>query len=591
MAKKITEEIKTSITDIPAVVLELDKQASIMLNQFGQAQAMSETLRKSLVDTTTQLLRLGGDLSSALEVQKAVSQTLQRNVILSAEAGKDLFATMNVTGQEVGKIVGGMADVGISSINATNEMKKVVDTARESGVNAVAVSGKVLDNMNALNKYNFEGGVQGLAKMATQAASLRIDMSQTLGFAEKVFNPEGAIEVAAAMQRLGVAQSDLLDPLRLMDLSQNDPAELQNQIVQMSKQFVQMGKDGHFEIMPGAKRQLREISTAMGVSYDELTKMSLGSADLDNKLRKIKFPETFSEEDRMMIANMAEMGVGGEYVIKNEKGDIKNVSELGEPELKTLRELASKAPPTMEELAKEQLGTLKSIQSDGLSIKSIPALTTARMSTTSGVMGLGRDITSSADKVISKLANVKEISMGLDNLIKGGGSLISVTDYIQTKFKNSLIDSQTEIDKLNKKYPEVSEFFNKIMGNTVSSTVRQAQDVLKIPGQEIQLLPQDTFAAFTRGSEVLSNLSNGGGNTSSTTPSTTNSSVDVNHTLNINVTAPSHVNTNQLVEMLKDTSVSQALGIAVKEAFNNGGLTAPTSNRQKLLNPNINAYG
>ena len=591
MAKKITEEIKTSITDIPAVVLELDKQASIMLNQFGQAQAMSETLRKSLVDTTTQLLRLGGDLSSALEVQKAVSQTLQRNVILSAEAGKDLFATMNVTGQEVGKIVGGMADVGISSINATNEMKKVVDTARESGVNAVAVSGKVLDNMNALNKYNFEGGVQGLAKMATQAASLRIDMSQTLGFAEKVFNPEDAIKVAAAMQRLGVAQSDLLDPLRLMDLSQNDPAELQNQIVQMSKQFVQMGKDGHFEIMPGAKRQLREISTAMGVSYDELTKMSLGSADLDNKLRKIKFPETFSEEDRMMIANMAEMGVGGEYVIKNEKGDIKNVSELGEPELKTLRELASKAPPTMEELAKEQLGTLKSIQSDGLSIKSIPALTTARMSTTSGVMGLGRDITSSADKVISKLANVKEISMGLDNLIKGGGSLISVTDYIQTKFKNSLIDSQTEIDKLNKKYPEVSEFFNKIMGNTVSSTVRQAQDVLKIPGQEIQLLPQDTFAAFTRGSEVLSNLSNGGGNTSSTTPSTTNSSVDVNHTLNINVTAPSHVNTNQLVEMLKDTSVSQALGIAVKEAFNNGGLTAPTSNRQKLLNPNINAYG
>ena len=38
--------------------------------------------------------------------------------------------------------------------------------------------------------------------------------------------------MAAAMQRLGVAQSDLLDPLRLMDLSANDPTELQNQIVQ-----------------------------------------------------------------------------------------------------------------------------------------------------------------------------------------------------------------------------------------------------------------------------------------------------------------------------------------------------------------------
>lgn len=591
MAKKITEEIKTSITDIPGVVLELDRQASELLNQFGQAQAMSETLRKSLVDTSTQLLRLGGDLSSALEVQKAVSLSLQRNVILSAEAGKDLFATMNVTGQEVGKIVGSMADVGISSINATKEMKKVVDIARESGVNAQLVSGKVLDNMDALNKYNFEGGVQGLAKMAAQATMLRIDMGKSLAFAEKVFDPEGAITMAASMQRLGVAQSDLLDPLRMMDLAQNDPGELQNQIAKMSQQFVQMGKDGHFEIMPGAKRQLREIGQSMGMTNGELEKMALASAGLDDKLKKIKFPETFSEEDRMMIANMAEMGTGGEYVIKNEKGDVKNVSELGETELKALRDLASKAPPTMEELAKEQLGTLKSIQSDGLSIKSIPALTASRMSTSSDVMGLGRDITSSADKVISKAANVKEMSMGLDNLIKGGGSLLSVTDYIQSKFKNSLIDSQTEIDKLNKKYPQVGQFFDKIMGNTVSSVVRQGQDVLKIPGQDIQLLPQDTFAAFTRGSEVLSNLSNGGGNTSTNSPSTTNSSVDVNHTLNINITAPSHVNTNQLVEMFKDTSVSQSLGVAVKEAFNNGGLTSPTSNKQKLLNPNINAYG
>lgn len=588
MAKKIIETVKNTIADIPNVVLELDKQASVLLNQFGQAQAMSETLRKSLTDTTQQLLRLGGDLSSALEVQKTVSYTLQRNIILSADAGKDLFATMNVTGQDVGKIVENMANVGISALNTTKEMKKVVDIARESGVNAVIVSDKVLTNMEALNKYNFEGGVSGLAKMAAQATALRIDMSQTLNFAEKVFNPEGAIEVAAAMQRLGVAQSDLLDPLRLMELSQNDPAELQNQIAQMSKQFVKLKEDGSgFEIMKGGKRQLREISEAMGISYDQLTKMALGSADLDNKLKQIKFPSSaFTEEDKKMIANMAEMGEGGEYKITTADNKVKNVSELGDEEIKALRDLASKAPPTMEQLAKEQLGVLNSINSDGISIKSIPGLTASRTSTATKAMGIGREITQSAEKFISKTANFKEMSEGIDNLIKGNSGFFKVADYIQDKFKNSLVESQIEFDKLNKKIPQVGEFFNEIMGNSLTSITKQGKDVLKLPGQNIQLLPEDTFAAFTKGSEVLSNLGKNTNNQSA--PTSTNSTVDVNHNLNINITAPSHVNTNQLMEMFKDTGVSQALGVAVKEVFNNGGLTAPTSNKQKLMNPYIN---
>ena len=113
--------------------------------------------------------------------------------------------------------------------------------------------------MNYMNQFTFQGGVEGLAKMAAQAVSLRINMDSTLNLANRLFDPENAIETAAAMQRLGATQSDLLDPLRLMDLAQNDPTELQNQIAEMSKQFVQLNKDGNFEIMPGARRQLMEF--------------------------------------------------------------------------------------------------------------------------------------------------------------------------------------------------------------------------------------------------------------------------------------------------------------------------------------------
>jgi len=203
-------------------------------------------------------------------------------------------------------------------------------------------------------------------------------------------------------------------------------------------------------------------------------------------------------------------------------------------------------------------------------------------------ISVGRDVTTSLTKVPPKSYSPEGIRGGIDNIISGGGSLQDFASYLKSDLKESFVNAQVEIDKLNKKYPEISEFFDNIMGNRLSSVVRPGQDVLKLPGQEIQLLPEDTFAAFTKGSEVLSKMGN---NNTTTTPTTTNSTVDVNHTLNINITAPSHVNTNQLVEMFKDTGVSQALGVAVKEAFNNGGLTAPTSNKQKLLNPNINAYG
>ena len=233
---------------IAEVVFNLDEAAARMMKQFGQAQAMSDTIRKSMTESVTSVRKLGGDIDDVLKTQQQASAALGRNVLLTEETTTSLYAAFKVTNQEVSKIVNAMADVGISASDAGEQMHNVVKVARELGVNALAVSEKVVTNMDALNKFNFEGGVTGLAKMAAQATLLRVDMKKTLDLADKMFNPEDAIKTAAALQRLGVTQSDLLDPLRLMELGQNDPAELQNQIAEMSKQFVKLGKDGNFEI-------------------------------------------------------------------------------------------------------------------------------------------------------------------------------------------------------------------------------------------------------------------------------------------------------------------------------------------------------
>lgn len=541
---------------IAKVVITLDNAASQMLKQFGQGQAMADILRSSMSDSVTSVRKLGGDIAEVIKIQTEASRELGRNVVLTEETTKDLYATMQVTGQQVDKIVGGMADAGIGAGKASEEMLKVVNVARESGVNAEKVSSTVLSNMQALNKYNFAGGVEGLAKMAAQATALRIDMSQTLGFAEKVFNPEGAIEVAAAMQRLGVSQSALLDPLKLMDLSQNDPAELQNQIAEMSKQFVQLGKDGHFEIMPGAKRQLREISQAMGISYDQLTKMALGSADLDKKMKEISFPNV-PEDQKKMIANMAEMGAGGEYKVKftDAEGNKqeKNVSELSEKDVAAIEKMANTAPKSMEDLAIEQLSATQDI--------------TAAINSLGDRTGLGLAGSKTGGKILSTVKKGGELiretpSEGLSskNIGKGIDKLADTLSNAITEFANN---GTSSID-LNTILTDFGGFVKKEMKESfmnLKTNADKLSDDLPIIGDAAKALKVALGVEQPRNAEVPKG---GAGTRGSSGTQGSNSTTDVNVNLKLSSDSP-NIDTKQMERVLTDNGFMEKLTLIIKD--------------------------
>jgi hypothetical protein len=566
------------------LILDIDNLSSKMLAQFGMTDKMAQSMRAAMALSLDAIQDMGGTLEDVATLQKGVAESLGRAVTLSAEGAKDLYATYKVTNIEVTKMVNSMADVGVSAYDTASEMKKVVDIARESGVNAQSVSAKVIDNMKYLNQFNFEGGVSGLAKMAAQASMLRIDMKSTLDFAEKVYNPEGAIETAAALQRLGVTQSDLLDPLKLMDLSQNDPAELQNQIAQMSKQFVKLKEDGSgFEIMKGGKRQMQEIAKAMGIPYAELTKMALAGANLDKKLKEISFPSDFgSEEDKKLIANMAEMKDGKYQVTIGD--ETKDVDKLTKEDFAKMKEAAEKGPPTMEELAKQQLSAQQTIAGGIAKLVSIPAKTLAKSYTGDELLTLAKGVMPAINNSLDPKLKPKELGRELDKTVEGGNSISDFLGGASDAILSSSANFAKAIDELTQKMPKISNGLQQVLDKVLGTTsVRTGKDVLKMPGEEIQLLPEDTFAAFTKGSDVLSKLT-GSNNTSTPTSTSTNSKVDLTHTLNININAPSNVNTDQIIAMFNDTGVSQALGVAVKDAFNNGGLTTPNPNKQQLMN-------
>jgi hypothetical protein len=227
--------------------------------------------------------------------------------------------------------------------------------------------------------------------MTAQASMLRFDMRETAKFAEDVMNPDGAIKMASAFQRLGVAAGDLVDPFVLMDKSINDPQGLQDSIIEMTKQFTYFDdKTNSFKINPGSIRLMKELATETNISFENMTKTALAASDMDRRLNEIDFNIQASEEDKMLVANMAKMGPGGEYFVElqNERGTLeqKKLTDLTQNEFERLREIQETRPKTMEDIARAQLGTFDMMARD---VKALPLQLAYALAGQEGIIRLG----------------------------------------------------------------------------------------------------------------------------------------------------------------------------------------------------------
>jgi methyl-accepting chemotaxis protein len=206
-------------------------------NLFGQSRQRIVELKTELVDSLPGIARLGGNIGDVGESIQQIALASRRNVVENSEDVEKLFAASKVLGASVGEISDAFLNVGVGIEQVGKQLEDSVNYVRSIGGNTKQVMDSVRANMDQMNRYQFEGGVQGLTKMAAQASMLRFDMGETFRLADKVLTPEGAIETAAAFQRLGVSAGALADPFALMNQSINDPQGLQDSLVDVAKQF------------------------------------------------------------------------------------------------------------------------------------------------------------------------------------------------------------------------------------------------------------------------------------------------------------------------------------------------------------------
>tara|TARA_B110000285_G_C15141529_1_gene631040 strand:- start:3272 stop:5803 length:2532 start_codon:yes stop_codon:yes gene_type:complete len=319
-------------------VFEMDKEIRNAARSIGvgakQSKAFSLNLQKAGEDT----VYMGVSTKKLAEMQKSYSEEVGRSTLLSQEGLKalaDMEAGTGIDGFGV-TMASSMDKFGASVKTSRDLVQETVDYAKDIGVNAAKAAEMTSKSLKLAQRFRFKGGAKGLAKMATEALKLRIDMDAMAGVADKVFRPEGAIKMAAELQTMGGAFAKMADPMQLMFKARNDFAGFSKDIAKASAEFVTFNKEtGQFDVKGGAAMdRMREIGTMTGLGADKLQEMAVAQKRIDT-IGAVA-PVSFSDKDAELISGFATIQEGGGIEIQVD-GMTKQVENLTKRDLKLLK--------------------------------------------------------------------------------------------------------------------------------------------------------------------------------------------------------------------------------------------------------------
>jgi uncharacterized protein YoxC len=430
--KDLESAAKSLLNPLDGIVDAFDAMVAggnLLNKNFGLARSRIIEMNLAFVDSAAGVESLGGNLQDVATTMSEIAAASNRNVIENEEVVANLYASAKVLNTTSFALVNNFKDVGYEASQIGVNLEDSIGYIQSVGLNAVTVMKDVSDNMSQMNRFQFEGGVQGLAKMAAQASMLRFDMKQTFGFADRMLKPENAINMAAAFQRLGVTAGNLIDPFALMNQSLNDPTGLNNSLARLGEKYTYFSEEAQaFKMNPEGVRILREIEEEANLASGSLTKSALAAADLDRRLSQVKTAglKFANEEDKQYLANIAKMGEKGQYEVTLEDGTKKELQNLNQGEFDKLIKQQKDAPKTMEEIQEKQLGTTKSIESNVRAMRDKMFLggVSSQASNIEGLTSIVRSFATNAQKMVPKSNEMREGIAGvvenIQNVLKIG---------------------------------------------------------------------------------------------------------------------------------------------------------------------------
>lgn len=378
--KSLGDIAKDAVSQAGTALVDNYKQQNALLQDINSETMMtgelSRAFREEITEAYPDAQRLGISFSELSQTMSSLVADSGRFRLVNADTIRD----MELSSKFVEGGMGGAARMANDFQNVSMGVKdtmEYIQTASKSslelGLNSKTTISLVETNVKLLNQYGFKNGIEGLTKMAQKAQSLKMDFSMVTALADKAFEPEGAMELAAQLSAVGGAFGDMNDPLKLMYMTTNDMNGLQDALAGTVKGLATFNQEtGRFEVTGANLRQVRAIASATGQDFRQLADLAVNSAQRMSAASELMSTGlVMNEDDREFLTNMAQMK-DGKMVIEVPKSlqdqlggstvALESMSDNQKNILLNQRESFKKM--TAEEIATKQVSAIENINRD-----------------------------------------------------------------------------------------------------------------------------------------------------------------------------------------------------------------------------------
>ena len=345
--------------------------------QLGITGNLSEGVRNTIIESTTSALRFGFGMKEVSTMFTTIAETSGRANFMSVETAEKSFSVARAfvgSLSEVGRLLSEAEKIGLGASDTLDAIEKAGRSSLGLGLNTKKTTELLKNDLGKLNEYGFKNGVEGLNRMVQKSLEFRMNLGEVYKIADKVMNPESAIELTANLQVLGGAIGDFNDPLKLMYMATNNVEGLQDALIGAAGSLATYNQEqGRFEITGVNLRRAQEMAKQLGVEYKEFAKGAIAAQERLSVVQDLAGKGfDLSEKDQEFIANLSQMK-DGKMTLQVPK-DVADkiglpietaVSDLTKTQIAALKknqELLEQKP--LEEVARDQFSAIKNIQND-----------------------------------------------------------------------------------------------------------------------------------------------------------------------------------------------------------------------------------
>ena len=414
---------------------KIDQAASKFAKTIGTGAVGMERLRKNAIESV-QKGRFGAKYNVSADeligLQETYSNTIGRNIQISASDQENMAAMFRVMGEGGGDFAAKLENFGLSYTDAANKAGKMFKEAGKYGISFDKYSKNVANNIKLAQNYTFKNGIKGLESMAKKATAMKLDMQQVASFADKVSTVEGAINTGAQLQVLGGSFAQFSDPMGMMNEALTDMEGLQDRFEKM------IGGLGNFDAQKGEiaisafdKQRIKVAAEAMGMSYDQVmeTTMAKGrqkfiGGQIANK--------GYTEDEQELLKNIATVQNGKatvSYVDSSGKKQEVNLAEksLSKTDLEMIKQQTQSESDDIKDIATTLRGWDDVMQGTKKQYENTKAAAIERSKIGEKAKGIVEHVGES-NRLLGLILNAV-IALGLGNaalsMLRGGGKLIN----------------------------------------------------------------------------------------------------------------------------------------------------------------------